>query len=195
MGIAGLKPLELRVRRMLMSRQRRFTGGLVTGTADAIDLGTAPRILFVRAERIGDVLISIPVIRAVRRRYPGAVIDLLVSSANAGVVPAVRPWVDHVWRYDKRIGPGVRAHRCDDGGVPPAVRLAGYRHPVLRAPRGSTGPRPLVDVVAADAGGVTRLCLASLAADHIPSLVQPFRHGPHPAVPHRHAPLAARSTA
>jgi ADP-heptose:LPS heptosyltransferase len=111
MGIAALKPLERRVRRMLMSRQRRFTGRLVTGTADAIDLGPSPRILFVRAERIGDVLISVPVIRAVRRRYPGAMIDLLVSNANAGVEPAVRPWIDHVWRYDKRIAPGVRLIR------------------------------------------------------------------------------------
>ena len=108
MGIAALKPLEVRVRRMLMSRQGQFTGRLVTGTADAIALGPTPRILFVRAERIGDVLISVPVIRAVRRHYPGATIDLLVSNANAGVEPAVKPWVDHVWRYDKRIGPSVR---------------------------------------------------------------------------------------
>ena len=34
MGIAALKPLEVRVRRMLMSRQGQFTGRLVTGTAE-----------------------------------------------------------------------------------------------------------------------------------------------------------------
>ncbi len=107
MGIAALKPLELRVRRLLLSQDRSFRGHLLTGPEDAIELGPAPRILLVRTERIGDVLVSIPVIRAIRRRYPNATIDLLLSTANAGVQPAVSPWVNRVWLYRKRIGPTV----------------------------------------------------------------------------------------
>lgn len=111
MAIAALKPLEQRLRRLILARQRPFTGRLITSPGEAIDLGATPRILFVRAERIGDVLVSVPVIRAVRRRYPGATLDLLVSTANAGVEPGLARWIDHVWRYQKRFGSTVRLVR------------------------------------------------------------------------------------
>ncbi len=118
MAIAALKPLERRLRRLSLGRERPFSGRLIDRPEDGLDLGTAPRILFVRAERIGDVLVSVPVLRAVRQRYSGATLDLLVSSANAGVAPAVRGWIDRVWRYDKRLAPTVRLVR--------QLRLANY---------------------------------------------------------------------
>jgi ADP-heptose:LPS heptosyltransferase len=107
MPIAALKPLELRLRRLLLSGQGPFTGQLITSPADALALGESPRILFIRAERIGDVLVSVPVLRAVRRRYPRGQIDLLVSTANYAVRSAVAPWVDRVWRYEKRVAPTI----------------------------------------------------------------------------------------
>ena len=107
MAIAALKPLELRLRRLLLSGQGPFTGQLITTTAGALPLGQTPRILFIRAERIGDVLVSVPVIRAVRRRYPRAKLDLLLSSGNYGVRSAVAPWIDRVWRYEKRVAPTI----------------------------------------------------------------------------------------
>src|SRR5262249_50300212 len=103
MAIAALKPLELRLRRLLLSAHGPFTGQLITSPADAPGPGDAPRILFIRAERIGDVLVSVPVLRAVSRRYPRARIDLLASTANYGVRSAVARWVDRVWRYEKRV--------------------------------------------------------------------------------------------
>jgi len=111
MAIAALKPLELRLRRFLLSGQGPFTGQLITSAAGALRLGEAPRILFIRAERIGDVLVSVPVLRAVRRRYPRARLDLLVSSGNYGVRSAVAPWIDRVWRYEKRVAPTIRLVR------------------------------------------------------------------------------------
>jgi ADP-heptose:LPS heptosyltransferase len=107
MAIAALKPLERRLRHLLLSRQPPFTGTLITRPEDAIDLRPEPRILLVRPERLGDVLIAVPVIRAIRRRYPHALIDLLLSTANAGVQPAVAPWVDRVLIYEKQLGPTV----------------------------------------------------------------------------------------
>lgn len=63
-------------------------------------------------ERIGDVLVGIPVIRALRRRYPDARIDLLVSRANGAVRDAVAPFVTQVWCYDKTVGSAVRLLRA-----------------------------------------------------------------------------------
>ncbi len=118
MAIAALKPLERRLRRLLLARQLPFTGRLITRPEDAIELPTAPRILLVRPERIGDVLIAIPVLRAIRRRYPHALIELLLSTANAGVEPAVSPWVDRVFVYEKQLGPTI--------GLVRALRRAKY---------------------------------------------------------------------
>jgi ADP-heptose:LPS heptosyltransferase len=107
MAIAALKPLERRLRHLLLARQPPFTGTLITRPEEAIELPPAPRILLVRPERIGDVLIAVPVIRAVRQRYPEARIDLLLSTANAGVRFAVSPWVDRILIYEKQVGPTI----------------------------------------------------------------------------------------
>jgi ADP-heptose:LPS heptosyltransferase len=107
MPIGALKPLELRLRRLLLSGEGPFTGQLITSAAGALPLGEAPRILFIRAERIGDVLVSVPVLRGVRRRYPQARLDLLVSTGNYGVRSAVATCIDRVWRYEKRVAPTI----------------------------------------------------------------------------------------
>jgi lipopolysaccharide heptosyltransferase II len=111
MAIAALKPVERRIRSLFLSGRGSFTGQVITGPAGALALGESPRVLFVRAERIGDVLVSVPVLRAVRRRYPGARLDLLVSTGNYGVHRAVATWIDGVWCYEKRVAPTLRLVR------------------------------------------------------------------------------------
>jgi ADP-heptose:LPS heptosyltransferase len=98
----ALKTLELRWRQALRAAGRRpFTGRLASRAEDLLQLSTTPRILLVRMERIGDVLVSVPVLRSLRARYPRARIDLLVSRSNLAVRDAVTPFVDQVWCYEK----------------------------------------------------------------------------------------------
>ncbi len=114
-----LKSLERTLRRRFLAvTDRPFTGDFVTAPRDAFHLGDAPRILLLRQDRIGDVLVSIPVIRALRQRYPRARIHMLFSRANFGVRHAVAQYVDHSWRYDKTVASAVRVIR--------AVRAARY---------------------------------------------------------------------
>ena len=104
-----LKSLELSLRRAFLGvSDRPFAGDFVTTPRDAFDLGDAPKILLLRQDRIGDVLVSIPVIRALRSRYPRAQIHMLFSRANYGVRDAVAPYVDHAWRYDKTPASALR---------------------------------------------------------------------------------------
>ena len=99
-----LKSLELRWRRALLAAGRRpFAGQLASQAEDLLHLPAAPRILLIRMERIGDVLVSVPVIRALRERYPEGRVDLLLSRANLAVRDAVTPFVDQVWCYDKTV--------------------------------------------------------------------------------------------
>lgn len=103
-----LKALEFRWRRALLAAGHRpFAGRATSEPEDLLHLPHAPRILLIRLERIGDVLVSIPVIRALRTRHPDASIDLLVSRANRAVRDAVAPFVTRVWCYEKTVSSAV----------------------------------------------------------------------------------------
>lgn len=118
MAIHVLKPLERRIRKSLI-RRTGFTGTLIRHPEDAIRLRPNPAILMLRAERIGDVLVTVPIIRAVRRQYPLGRIDVLLTDTNLHAAHAVSPWIDRVWIYHKRpvsalaLVHKVRAERYD----------------------------------------------------------------------------------
>jgi heptosyltransferase II len=59
------------------------------------------RLLIARTDRLGDVVLSTPVIRHLRRLYPGAYIAFMLSPENRDVV-ANNPHLDEVIVYDKR---------------------------------------------------------------------------------------------
>jgi lipopolysaccharide heptosyltransferase II len=58
------------------------------------------RILIVRTDRIGDVLLSTPVIKAARDNYPSAYIAMMVSPFAKDIVDG-NPYLDEVIIYDK----------------------------------------------------------------------------------------------
>ena len=60
------------------------------------------RILIVRTDRIGDVLLSTPVIKALRQKYPQAYISMMVAPLARDIVEG-NPYLDEVIIYDKDI--------------------------------------------------------------------------------------------
>src|SRR5690606_6214035 len=56
----------------------------------------AERVLVVRADNIGDVLMSAPALAALRAALPHAAITLLASPAGSQAAPLL-PWIDDVW--------------------------------------------------------------------------------------------------
>ena len=62
-----------------------------------------PRILVVSLRRIGDVLLTTPLIRSLRRAWPQASIDVLVFDGTAGIL-AGNPDIDHVIAMPQRPG-------------------------------------------------------------------------------------------
>ncbi|MGH2514500.1 MAG: glycosyltransferase family 9 protein [Ktedonobacterales bacterium] len=65
-----------------------------------VSLCTQPRILVVKLASLGDVLLATPALRALRRRYPAALLDVLTTGASAELLRA-SPLVDHVYTLDK----------------------------------------------------------------------------------------------
>ncbi|MDE2490250.1 MAG: glycosyltransferase family 9 protein [Elusimicrobia bacterium] len=78
------------------------------------DLGTAPieRITCLFIGRIGDVIVTTPFLRALRRRFPKARIRLIVAGRAAGVLPLI-PFVDETAVLDKawRLGAHLKLAR------------------------------------------------------------------------------------
>jgi lipopolysaccharide heptosyltransferase II len=62
------------------------------------------RILIVRVDLLGDVVLSTPAVRALRRAYPEATVDMLVQAPYASILEGdsdihrVLTWNPHVWR-------------------------------------------------------------------------------------------------
>jgi ADP-heptose:LPS heptosyltransferase len=93
------KTLELWWRRqwirMLVRLMRRSRG-------DRPDWGARPyRVLFLRHDRAGDMILSTGVMRAIARSYPTIAMDVLASPANAAVI-AGADYVHDVIVFDKR---------------------------------------------------------------------------------------------
>jgi len=67
--------------------------------APHLDLNSIRRILVMRLDNIGDVIMMGPALRALRRRFPEAELVLMASPAGAQAAPLL-PWIDDVipWR-------------------------------------------------------------------------------------------------
>lgn len=96
-----VKTIERSGKRWLMRTAGRFLRARPITAAEfsALDFG---RILVVRQHnQMGDMMLAIPALRAVRERYPDAFIGVVSSTLNRGVL-ANSPYVDRVFTYDKR---------------------------------------------------------------------------------------------
>ncbi len=57
-------------------------------------------ILIIRLSSIGDVILTTPVLRAVRNKFPNSRIDFLTSLATSSLLDN-SPYVNNLWKYDK----------------------------------------------------------------------------------------------
>lgn len=83
-----LKIFELGVRRLTLLSLKIAGGNRQAKRSSApLPLPTDPRILFLRQDRIGDAIITTPLLIAVREKYPQAQITFLLSRNNQAIIP------------------------------------------------------------------------------------------------------------
>lgn len=61
------------------------------------------KILFIRIDRIGDLVLSVPALKALKKAFPSAQLSVLTSHSNHSILTN-NPYVDAVIRYDFREG-------------------------------------------------------------------------------------------
>jgi ADP-heptose:LPS heptosyltransferase len=98
------------------------------------------KILVVKRDKVGDLLLALPMLQHLREALPDARIDVLASDYNAWVVGDC-PWVDRVWTYRRarvgeRLYPGAAL-----GQVRLWWRLRRLQYDVAIAANGEASPR------------------------------------------------------
>jgi len=87
----GFRRLFIRGLRCLVQRQSLPLTGLEFN---------ASKFLFIRQDRIGDVLVSTPLFRALKSKYPGAILDVVLSPHNHAAL-GQNPHIRRRWIYRK----------------------------------------------------------------------------------------------
>ncbi len=77
----------------------------------AFKLPENPRILVTRTDRIGDLVLTTPVFKALREKFPGAWIAALVFLEHREIVQG-NPYLDEVILYDKKGSGGAFGDRA-----------------------------------------------------------------------------------
>lgn len=115
-----LKRVEIRLRRRLIAGFGRPVATVLVDTPQRLPgLPERPKILVLRQDKIGDALVSFPVVRALHDAFPTATIDVLLGDANYAIRNALSPFIRRAWRYSKRLPAilrllaGLRAERYD----------------------------------------------------------------------------------
>lgn len=119
MALSLLDRLIWRSTRQLYALSRRTAAFLSSGTEDVLSRpDTIRRILLVRTDKLGDVIVSTPIFEALRQRFPNAEIDLLLGRKNGAAAPLLAH-LDHIFQTNKRLSTIVslisqlRARRYD----------------------------------------------------------------------------------
>jgi len=122
------------------------------------------KILVVKRDKIGDLLLTTPLLAHLRRALPGARVHVLANDYNAWVV-AGNPDVERVWVYRRTRHAGAVRVGAALGQIRQFFALRGERFDVAIAAGGKESPRAI------------RRALAAHAARTIAYAEQPQRYG------------------
>lgn len=101
------KPLELAFRRGLI----RFLGRVARRNASRVTIPEKANVLFLRQDRIGDLLVSTAIIHALASAKPLWQIDMLLGKSNVAILEH-DPVIRRRWFYDKKISSTIKLIRA-----------------------------------------------------------------------------------
>ena len=104
MSDSKIKKLEYFIKEKIAHIFDRKTPPILIDTPNNLfNFNDPQRILLLRHDRIGDVLISTPLIKLLRERFPKSEIDILLSEKNISAKNAIIESIDNIYVYKKNI--------------------------------------------------------------------------------------------
>jgi len=76
---------------------------LVEEKSDIFNGSNPQKILFLRQDRIGDLLISTPVLRILKKKFPQIKMDILLGEHNYNAKDIAKPFIDSIYFYKKNV--------------------------------------------------------------------------------------------
>lgn len=107
------KQIELFFRRKIQTffeNDNRTT--VVTSPINAFDTSKPLKIVFLRQDHLGDVIVSVPLIRELHKRFPNFEFQIVLGKSNISLAPFLRKYTSKEWKYSKKILDIVRLIRA-----------------------------------------------------------------------------------
>ena len=76
---------------------------LITKPENQFNFNSKSKILILRNDRIGDLLISVPILRLIKNKLPEIKIDALISDYNKSAKRGYEPYINNFYIYRKKI--------------------------------------------------------------------------------------------
>lgn len=80
-----------------------FHDHIIHSIEDAIPLAPQCKILILRIDKFGDMIVTIPIIREIRKKFPHATIDIVLGQANKSLSSNALVYANSVLYYDKTL--------------------------------------------------------------------------------------------
>jgi ADP-heptose:LPS heptosyltransferase len=80
-----------------------FHGHIIHTIEDAIPLAPHCKILILRIDKFGDMIVTIPIIREIRKKFPHATIDVILGKSNKSLTSNALMYANSVLYYDKTL--------------------------------------------------------------------------------------------
>lgn len=98
-----LKIVEHFIRRKINNTDKVFHGHLIQNINDAIPLAPDCKIAILRIDKFGDMIVTLPIIREIRKKFPNATIDIILGKSNKNLTSNALMYANSVLYYDKTL--------------------------------------------------------------------------------------------
>lgn len=78
----------------------------------SIDTSKPLKIVFLRQDHLGDVIVSIPLIRELHKHFPSFELQIVLGKSNISLAPFLRKYTKKEWKYTKKVFDTLRLVRA-----------------------------------------------------------------------------------
>jgi|DewCreStandDraft_4_1066084.scaffolds.fasta_scaffold00209_136 ADP-heptose:LPS heptosyltransferase len=99
-----LKKIELSTKNIIkIALKNKFKPQIIAEPTNCFNASNVKKVLFLRHDRIGDVLVSIPIFRNIKSKYPNIQFHILLSHKNFQLKDSITKYSTKFYCYNKKI--------------------------------------------------------------------------------------------